>query len=200
MDIFGHRGPQLDVMIFNKFRNFAFYDGRSKILPAEALLASLEVKTLLTSSEIRASFQAASRLYKLKPFKRRLAVRRSREEIAAGSARYFHCIFAYNSDLSQNGWVESEFVRMIDVARQLSLPTSLIDRIYVANRGLINLPEEKASVEGPTQGTALMLFYMHILNFLSRENQRRKPVPYIEYAGRMTGGWQSLSHLNTQNS
>ena len=42
------------------------------------------------------------------------------------------------------------------------------------------------------QGTALMQFYMHILNFLARENDRRESVPYLEYAGRMTEGWKSL--------
>jgi hypothetical protein len=192
VDIRGRRGPQLDVMIFNKTRNFAFYNGALKILPAEALLASVEVKSLLSKSELESSLKAAKRLNELRPFGRHLSVRRRDGKPADNKARFFHCIFAYDSDLKAEGWLEQEYLRLSGVARDLKAEQGLIDRIYVLNRGLINSTGHTGVTEQPHEGTALMQFYMHILNFLARENDRRESVPYLEYAGRMTGGWRSL--------
>jgi hypothetical protein len=189
VDIGGHRGPQLDVMIFNKARNFAFYNGPLKILPAEALLVSIEVKSVLTKSEVESSLAAAKRLNELRPFARHLSSRRTDGKAADNKARFFHCIFAYDSDLKSEGWLEKEYLRFSGLARA---EQALIDRIYVLNRGLINTTGKTGVTEQPYEGTALMQFYMHILNFLARENDRRESVPYLEYAGRMTGGWRSL--------
>jgi uncharacterized protein DUF6602 len=192
VDIGGRRGPQLDVMIFNKTRNFAFYNGALKILPAEALLVSIEVKSSLTKSELESSLGAAKRLNELRPFGRHLSARRRGGKPADEKARFFHCIFAYGSDLKAEGWLEQEYLRLSGVARDLRAQEGLIDRIYVLNRGLINTTAQTGVTEQPHEGTALMQFYMHILNFLARENERRESVPYLEYAGRMAGGWRSL--------
>ena len=195
VDIGGRRSPQLDLMIFNRMRNFAFYTGKLKILPAEALLVSMEVKSLLTKTEIQKSFKAAERLNQLRPFKAKLADRRREGSPADGHARFFHCIFAYHSDLSHDTWLVEEYLRLSNVASELALSPTLIDRVYVADRGMINVAWQNGVEEAPGEGTALMQFYMHILNFLSRENARRDPVPYLEYAGKMTGGWKSLNHI-----
>jgi len=189
VDIRGRRGPQLDVMIFNKARNFAFYNGSLKILPAEALLVSIEVKSTLTKSELESSLAAAKRLNELRPFGQHLSSRRTDGKPADDKARFFHCIFAYDSDLGSEGWLEKEYLRLVSVA---GAEQTFIDRIYVLNRGLINTIGQTGVTEQPSQGTALMQFYMHILNFLARENDRRESVPYLEYAGRMTEGWKSL--------
>jgi hypothetical protein len=193
VDTGGRSSPQLDVMIFDKARNFAFYGGLSKILPAEALLVSIEVKSTLTKSEIESSLSAAKLLKQLCPFGKSVATRRSGGRAADGKARFFHCIFAYDSDLKREGWLEQEYSRLSGVAKDLKTELSLIDRIYVANRGLINTAGRRGITELPDEGTALMQFYMHILNFLGRENDRRESVPYLDYAG-LTPGWKSLSH------
>jgi hypothetical protein len=64
-----------------------------------------------------------------------------------------------------------------------------IDRLYVINRGLINFGSGIGFVEGGNSGEGLMRFYMDILNFLIREDARREPTPYIDYAGKMTKDW-----------
>jgi hypothetical protein len=192
VDIDGHQGPQLDVMIFNKLRNFAFYSGGASVLPAEALLVSMEVKSTLNSGEAESILLAAQRLHTLRPFRIPLARRRRGGRSADAQARFFHCVFAYSSDLAEDGWIEKEYGRFAASAAKLNISPHVVSRIYVANRGLINLPEGTGHIEPKNEGTGLMRFYMHVLNFLSRENQRREPVPYIEYAGRMARGWQSL--------
>lgn len=194
IDVDGRRSPQLDLMIFDKFRNFAFYSGDASILPAEALLVSIEVKSTLNSGELGKILRAAQILHRLRPFRVRLTGPRRAGQPADDHARFFHCVFAYNSDLAESNWLQNEQDRFASAASKLSIPVSVVSRIYVANRGLINPSESRGLTEEKNEGTALMQFYMHILNFLSRENDRRKPVPYIEYAGRMTKGWRSLEH------
>jgi hypothetical protein len=44
-----------------------------------------------------------------------------------------------------------------------------LDRLYVANRGLINPTERRCVIEKPNSGVALMNLCMHTLNFLLRE-------------------------------
>jgi hypothetical protein len=69
VDQFNTAGPQLDVLIYDQTRNFSFSDGQIHVLPAEALLASIEIKSKLDSNEIRRSCEAARRLRALRPFK-----------------------------------------------------------------------------------------------------------------------------------
>jgi hypothetical protein len=193
VDIRGKTSPQLDVMVFDRSRNVAFQEGNSEIvLPAEALLVSIEVKSMLTSGEIESILVAARRLYQLKPFKKNLVSRRLGGAPADGSARFFHCVFAYGSDLIPQNWVEQEYKRFVRIGLELGISPNLVERVYVANRGLSNLSNHSGLTEEVGQGTALMQFYMHVLNFLSRENERRKAVPYIEYAGKMNRGWKNL--------
>lgn len=195
-DLFGRHSPQLDVMIFDRMRNSPLYRGPIVILPAEALLVSVEVKSLLTSVEIKSILKAAVNLRRLRPFKESLSPVRHAGVPAEGRPRFFHCVFAYESDLSGDKWLESEMRRFLRAACELGIAPSVIDRVYVANRGLMNLEATTGVEEEADQGTALLQFYMHILNFLLRENRRRDSVPYMDYAGTMAGGWKSFRDLN----
>ena len=93
---------------------------------------------------------------------------------------------------AQDGWLNNEYVRISEVSKSLKIPKSVLNRLYVANRGLINLDSNHGFSEEHDSGKGLMRFYMHILNFLIRENRRREPAPYIDYAGRLTKGWVKL--------
>lgn len=192
VDLFDNHSPQLDVMIYDGQRNFAFYSEENCLIPAEALLVSIEVKSLLNATEVEHSLKSASKLSELKPYRMELASRRERGEAADEKCRYFHCLFAYNTDLSEDNWLNKEYSRFLAWSESLEVPKSVFSRIYVANRGLINPDEERGITEEPQSGVALMHFYMHILNFLTRENRRRKSAPYLDYAGRLTAGWAKL--------
>lgn len=193
IDLFGNHSTQLDVMIYDKLKNVKFYAGDSTILPAEALLSSTEVKSLLTKDELRKSLIACNKLKSLKPFRRKL------DETVMGrdinnkvKCRYFHTIFAYGTDIKKEDWAKNEFLRLKDVSTELKIDYKIIDRIYVVNYGIINPHGEIGVNEESDASLTLLYYYMHILSFLLRESKRRDIVPYLEYAGQMGKGWKKL--------
>ena len=192
VDLFEKHSPQLDVMIFDGQRNFAFYSQENCILPAEALLVSIEVKSLLSKTELELAFKSASKIKELKPFRMDIASPRERGEAADRKCRYFHCLFAYNTDIAEDNWLSNEYARFVAISEGMGIHVSVLDRLYVANRGLINPSAGLGITEEPNSGVALMNFYMHSLNFLIRENKRRESAPYVDYAGRLTEGWTKL--------
>lgn len=192
VDPFGSHSPQLDVMVFDRLRNIPIHAGGSTLLPAEALLASIEVKTELTKTELVASYRAAAKLRRLQPFRRPLLGVDRGDDTSGDSCRYFHVLFAYRTDLALAGWLDREYRRMVSAAQDAEAGVDAIDRLYVADRGLLQ-PAAKRGVNDTAQpGRGLMNLYMHLLNFVLRENRNRKPAPYEQYAGRMTSGWQRL--------
>lgn len=193
IDKFNKQSPQLDLMIYDGSRNFALYSETASILPAEALLGSVEIKSMLTRNEIKKSLLAAQKLYQLRPFgESPTTTKKGGGKPEEFKCRYFHSVFAYSTDLSQNDWMQGEFNRVSDVASEVKIDASLIDRIYVVERGLLNIPSKLGMKENNDSAGAFLNYYMNVLNFLYRENKRREAVDYIEYAGRMTKGWTKL--------
>ena len=191
-DLFDNVSGQLDIMIYDKLRNYPFLAEDPVVLPAEALLASIEVKTKLDKSELSKSITAALKLKALRPHKRELAGARQKGERADNRLRYLHCIFAYSSDVSGGDVLAKEFERYKSLTSSMGVPLSTIDRIYIPGVGLILTDERQAQSE-TSPGLALMSFYMNLMNFLHRENTRRRhPAPYIDYAGRLSQGWRHL--------
>lgn len=183
-------GPQLDVLVFDQTRDFSFSDGTIHILPAEALLVSIEVKSKLNANEVKTSCDAARKLRSLRPFKLALAG----NDIGTGNesknlVRYLHCVFAYETDLVEPTWLQSEAKRF---RSNCADNEHLIDNVYVLNRGLVNLNHNRGRLED-SNGSAITSFYFAILNFIEREGSRRKETPYQEYASLLGGTWTSLS-------
>jgi hypothetical protein len=182
-----HHSPQLDVMIFDGNRNFAFNSEESYLLPAEALLVSVEVKSKLTKPELEKSLNAASALYALRPFGKVPSLTKNGGNAIAPGFRFFHTVFAYDTDLvAGDDWLQRELTRTIEAAKSAKVDPDVVDRIYVAGRGFLNVPSNLGVPETSASGIALMHFFMDVLNFLVRENGRRSAVEYTSYAGRMT--------------
>lgn len=158
-------GPQLDVLVFDQTRTFSFSDGDIQVLPAEALLASIEVKSKLNATEVEKSCIAARKLRTLRPFGAQLGGRDIGATPGAGKrARYFHCVFAYATDLKQEDWLEHEAGRF----RKSEINGEhLIDAVYVLKRGVLNLSADKGRLEDGN-GSAITTFYFSILNFVER--------------------------------
>lgn len=187
--------PQMDLMIFDKVRNFPFFSSEgTAILPAEALLVSIEVKSCLTATELEKSYRAAHKLRQLTFFGKPLAGLRKRGAPADEKCRVYYCVFAYESNLSSDNWLDRTYKRCHEAAEAAETEIWEVNRVYVAGYGLINTHNRCGLAEEPDQGIGLMTFYMHVLNFLARENSRRPSVPYLEYAGRLTQGWRKLKH------
>lgn len=192
VDINDNSSPQLDIMIFDSSRNIPLYSEGMYILPAEALLASIEVKSKLTKGEIKKILKSVNALKSLKPFGKKVDISKKQRTVDDKVAcRYFYSVFAYESDIGETDWITKEFDRIKNVASDENLDYTLIDRIFVLNRGLINA---SASVgrESDDSAETFLHFYMNLLNYLERENTRRKAVPYIDYAGKLSKGWKSL--------
>ena len=192
VDVYDSHSPQIDVLIYDALRNYAFFSGASVVLPAEALLASVEVKSTLTRAEIARSLKAAEALKSLKPFREPVAVPKRDGASRDYKCRYLHSVFAYTSDLAAEGWLQSETQRFRQVAKELGISETRIDRVYVAGRGLLNFPFSIGIEETIETASGLMHLYIDILNFLVRENGARKPVPVMDYAGRLRNKWQPL--------
>jgi len=192
IDLHENRTPQLDIMIYDKMKNFPFYSAQSELIPAEALLVAIEVKSLLTAAQLQSTLRSASQTKSLRPFRDEVAGPRRDGEHADTRARYMYGLFAYDSDFRGDDWDKAEFARLSAVSEEISVPIDVVDRIYVANKGLLMPGEKRGMMDLPEQAAGLLYFYMHIYNFLMRENSRRAPAPYLDYAGRMTQGWRKL--------
>lgn len=184
---------QLDVMIYDNSRNIPFYMSNNYyILPAEALLAGIEVKSKLTKEELKTIFQNVSALHDLRPFGNKPDISKvGRSEREKVGCRYFYSVFAYDTDLTEASWAKKEIERIRDVSEKEKINISLIDRFFVFNRGLIN-PVASMVKETKDNAENLLYFYMHLLQFLDRENSRRNITPYLDYAGKLSSGWEKV--------
>jgi len=192
IDTRGSHSRQTDVIIFNRLKNKAFTGGGSYILAAEAALVTIEVKTTLNANEIATSIESAKQLKSLRLLGKPLATARTAGSPAGDRFRFFHCIFAYNTDLTENDWIKKEYARLDEICLSKHVPTNIIDRLYVADRGLI-IPEKAIGMtESPQSGEALMQFLLHATNFCLREDRRRPPVEYVNYASTAVNAWQKL--------
>jgi hypothetical protein len=127
-------------MNFDAIRNIPFYTWDNYILPVEALLSSVEVKSKLNQEEIREILKNAQNLKLLRPFGKPLDIfERGRKIEDQVNCRYYHCVFAYSTDLVEKDWLKNEFDRIKRVAAEEKMDYSLIDRLIVLDRGLYNL-------------------------------------------------------------
>jgi hypothetical protein len=189
VDQFNIASPQLDVLVFDQTRNFSFSDGEIQILPAEALLVSIEIKSKLNADEVGKICVAARKLRELRPFKAALGGSDIGEvDGLEKPVRYLHCVFAYDTDLVSENWLKGEARRFRGHAPN---GEHLIDAVYVLNRGLLNLTSGRGRLED-ADGSAITSFYFSLLNFIQREGGRRKDTPYPEYASLLGGRWESL--------
>jgi hypothetical protein len=154
------------------------------VLPAEALLATVEVKSKLTADELSRSVEAAKKLRGLQPFGRPLAGSDNAENQKA--VRFYHCIFGYESTINDS-WLKEEAKRVIAACNG----AHLIDAVYILNKGFINVTNKIGRLED-SQGGAITAFYFSILNFIERESARRDSVPYEKYFTPAKQAWAKV--------
>jgi hypothetical protein len=172
--------PSIDILIYDQTRIAPFIDEATSILPAESILASIEVKSTLSVTEIRTALLAASAFRRLMPFGR--PEREQNVEAKTDDfARFFHCVFAYSTDLA-GGDLTKEMERFSRVCAEEGVSTDVVDRIYIGNVGLIH-PQKSIGITDESL-QAFRAFFLNLLNFLNRENSRRGDIPYNAYFGR----------------
>lgn len=189
VDTRGTRTGQTDILIYDRSSTTPLITGRNVVLPAEALLATIEVKTTLSADEISKSVSGIKALHDLRPWDAPYAVVNGPQGIVTDSdlPRILTSIFAYKSNLSVDNWHVKEMRRVREACTTVGLPVPCVDRVVVLNRGLLNPAPGVALVPGEKE--VLGYWFFNLVNFLAREAGRRKAFPWNDYQWPMSHSW-----------
>jgi hypothetical protein len=192
IDRFGNTSAQIDVMVYDASLNAPFAGESNDLLPAEALLAIVEVKTRLTKSEWKKVGAAIEKFRKLRPYKQAFDISKAgRSGVRPKLPRCFYSVVAFSSDLSlkKDDWARRELLRASEAIG--SFDCEGLDRILILDRGMIN-PTEGVARSSDSPGDNLMAWYVGLANLLYREMPRRDPMDWQIYAGKTFGDWEEI--------
>lgn len=193
IDFHDHRTGQLDIMIFDSAGSAPVSSQHENLLlPCEALYVVIEGKTKLTKDELITSYAAAKRVRQLAPFKKAFIGPRIGGAPADDHCRCMYLVFAYESNLGAENWLQKEWNRCEEAAKTSSADLEVIERVVVLDRGMLHPGQAKGKqVENEEEGIFLE-FYLHVVNFLNRERARRPPVDWQVYSARTSEGWKAI--------
>jgi hypothetical protein len=103
-----------------------------------------------------------------------------------------YVLFAYTSDLGMDDWLLKEFARVQKAASAAKAPVYAIDRIFVADRGIIHPGDSAGKSAERDDGLGFVEFYLNLVNFMQRELKRRPLIDWQIYSSRTSKGWQRL--------
>jgi hypothetical protein len=180
-------------MIYDRTRNSPLLaETEQNLLPVEAVLGIVEVKSIMSRDELVKCFRAASRVRRLLPFKRQfIDARKAGKPAEDGQSRCFFTVFAYETNIAKEGWLGKEWERVESAALAARCSLSCVDRIVVLNRGFINPARRAGKEDYADEATILQDWFLSLTNFLARESARRQPVDWQIYS-RPSGAWQRL--------
>lgn len=194
IDAHKNRTGQTDLFIFDgsATRPLQVFPNRSVLLSAEAVLATVEVKSTLTEPEVDKAIRGIERVHGLRPWGDPWLPPRQGEPADDRRARVFTSVFAYQSSLAAAPWAERELKRFRGRAKACGRPVESVDRLVVLNRGMI-LPAPGRVAEPGEERGVLGLWFFSLINFLAREVQRRKPFPWDRYEARAPDIWKQVA-------
>ncbi|WP_133164370.1 DUF6602 domain-containing protein [Solimonas fluminis] len=197
IDFLDRRTGQLDILIYDAEMSAPISAQSENVLvPAESLLAVIEVKTTLTQSDLDDCYSAARKLRALRPFKRSFVGAREEGRAAKdGNFRCLHVVFSYGTNLIAEGWLEKEFRRLMLSAEKVKGKPGLIDVVYVLSRGMIRPANQTGKINDEDQLNTFLEFYLHLVNFLRREMPRRPAMDWQAYSTKTSKGWTQLGKL-----
>jgi hypothetical protein len=195
IDFRGRRTGQLDIIVYDADMAAPITSRSENVLvPAESLLAVIEVKTTLTQNDLSTSYDAAKKVRGLHPFKQRFVASRGDGKPAEeGSYRCMYLIFSYGTNLSESSWLQKEFARLEAASTAKGLALDLIDVVYVLTRGMIRPPRQTGKKHDADEVNTFLEFYLHVVNFLRREQPRRPTMDWQAYTTRTSEGWTKLT-------
>lgn len=187
IDFLDSRTGQLDLVIYDSSSASPLLSqGENLLLPAEALYAVIEVKSILTQAELNKCAEAASKLRRLKPFKKSFSPTPIQGEAPIDCYRCPYIVFAFKTDLSESNWAQKEFDRVKTAVASINGERDFLDRVVVLERGMLRPQVGAAKIKIEENGIFLD-FYVHLMNFLIREKRRRPPIDMQAYVS--TGKW-----------
>jgi hypothetical protein len=182
---------ELDLFIYDRSTAAPIQTtGDTLIIPAEALYAVIEAKSVLSQEEIDTCLKAAMKVRALRPFKQQFIASPTDGRTVDDSFRCPYFIFAYASNLGPDGWVHKEYRRLVDRAEHVGCNVNVLDWAIVLDRGIIRPPSAVALLKEDAPSLFLE-FYLHLMNFLTRERRRRPGIDWTAYTGRSK--WTKLS-------
>ncbi|MEF8708482.1 MAG: DUF6602 domain-containing protein [Candidatus Accumulibacter propinquus] len=201
IDYLDHRTGQLDILIFDSHASAPIATESENILvPAEGLLAIIEVKSILNQDELGKCFQSAKKVRQLKPFKKRfISARDDGRSAEDGNFRCLYIVFAYDTNLTPDNWMSKEFERMTRSASEQHATLDCVDIVAVLNRGLIRPGDATGKENNEAEADTFLEFYLHVVNFLNREQPRRPAVDWQTYTTKTAKGWVRLNTVSKPN-
>ncbi len=182
---------ELDLFIYDHSTAAPIQTGNdSLIVPAEALYAVIEVKSVLSQADLDICLGAAMKVRSLRPFKKRFIAAPTEGRVEKDRYRCPYFIFAYSSNLGADGWAEKEYQRVLHRAQDIGCAPDVIDRVIVMDRGIIR-PEAGVVLLKEDSPSLFLEFYLHLVNFLTREWRRRPTIDWTAYASRSR--WTKLT-------
>ena len=138
IDCLGNRTGQLDIIIYDRSMAAPISSGVENVLvPAESLLAVIEVKSVLTQDELRICYRAAKKVKKLRPHKGKfVSARMDGAPANDGAHRCLYVVFCYSSNLGQTNWLDKEFRRIISAANLVHAAPDAVDVLCVLGNGI----------------------------------------------------------------
>ncbi|MBS1706758.1 MAG: hypothetical protein JST40_12880 [Armatimonadetes bacterium] len=189
IDCLGNRSGELDLFVYDSATATPILSSsENSLIPAEAIYASIEVKSVLTQEEMDKAAKSSLALRALCPFKKQFVGAPTGGGAQAGFYRCPYFVFAFSSNLSADQWAQKEYDRAKKALVCIGGSMDLIDRIFVLERGVIRPQVASSWVSG--QGVFLE-FYVHLINFLMREKKRRPEIDWAAYAPRRK--WTQLN-------
>lgn len=194
IDATGNQTGQTDLVIYDgsNARPLQVFPGGKVLLAAEALLATIEVKSNLTEPEVDKSIKGIKKIHRLRPWGEQWVPPRQGEDAEDRLARVFTSVFAYRSSLTADPWDERELGRLRSRARHCQCPVEFVDRLVVLNRGMVLPAAGRVAQPGEERGV-LGLWFFSLINFLAREVERRKPFPWERYEARPPKIWKRVA-------
>lgn len=183
----GRQSPQIDVLIYDGSVAApvlpAEEEGGPEIIGAEALLATIEVKSLLKLADVKQAVKSIKELYAMRPFGNDWGWETNREvrfDAVGEFPRFFSSVLAFKTDIAESEWPASESSRVLAECRGAGIPYEWVNRVCVLDRGMVH-PAAGQVILHQTSRQSLGTWYFNLLNFLSREAVRRKPFPWSAY-------------------
>jgi hypothetical protein len=172
---------ELDLFIYDHSTAAPIQSGaEGLIVPAEALYGVIEVKSVLTGDELEKCFAAAQKVRSLRPFKEEFIANPGPGAVARDRCRCPYIVFTYTSNLGEDDWVNKEYRRISEKAKAAGGNVNLLDSVVVLDRGIIR-PQDTVSLLKDDSSSLFLEFYVHLINFLTRERKRRPVIDWTAY-------------------
>jgi hypothetical protein len=195
IDTRDRRSTQLDVVVFDGANVSPLWvDEYTVLIPAECLLAVVEVKTKLTREEYVNCCRAIKSLAALEPHGQPFIPARTLGAHADDSRlRCFYTILAFSTDVGEQNWAQKEWNRFLEVCAEEEVDPSRFDRVLVLERGMMIPPRSAVRVVAESGSRRLFgHWFVHLTQFLTREANRRQPFEWTPYR-EQGAGWMELT-------